>query len=198
MPYTTVITFVAYDPLAAADLNSNFSNLDYLNAKVNSQIIIQGGSMISTLACSASEYKTGSYTNAFSVMDFPDNGGYSAAEIVFPMPSDYAGGTITAKLYWTANSTSTNSVVWEIQAVAIADNEVLDVPVGTAQSVTDANKSTAYKLNVTDATSAITIAGTPAAGELVVLAVLRNAGNGSDTLAATARLIAVVITYTRS
>jgi hypothetical protein len=116
----------------------------------------------------------------------------------FVLPSDYDGGTMTAKFYWTANSTSTNSVVWSISAVAIADGETLDVSGGTAQIVADANKSTAYFLSITDATSALTLAGTPAAGEMVRFAISRDPTNGSDTLAATARLLKVVLTYTRA
>lgn len=34
MPYNTVIVFAAYDSLPAADLNSNFANLDYLLTRV--------------------------------------------------------------------------------------------------------------------------------------------------------------------
>ncbi len=199
MPYTTVITFTAYSTLAAADLNANFSNLDYLNSKINSQFILLGASMIpnSLVPSTPGEYRAPTNNNQYAFMDFPDSGAPNA-EITFPMPADYAGGTVTAKFYWTANSTSTNSVVWFIQAVSIADNEVIDIASGTTQSVTDANKSTAYKLNITDATPAITIAGTPAAGELVNWRIYRNPADASDTLAATARLFAVVITYTRA
>ena len=199
MPYVTVITFVAFDTLAAADLNSNFSNLDYLNSKINSQIVIMASAMMPRAAVPASpgEAEMATNDNNYTFMDFPD-GSNTYAIASFPLPSDYNGGTITAKFYWTANSTSTNSVVWHINAVCIADDQVLDVAQGTDQSVADANKSTAYKLNVSDSTAAITIAGTPAAGELCHIQIIRNTAAGSDTLAATARLIAVVLTYTRS
>jgi hypothetical protein len=89
-------------------------------------------------------------------------------------------------------------VVWSISAVAIADGETLDVSGGTAQIVADANKSTAYFLSITDATPDITIAGTPAAGEYVRFGISRDPTHASDTLAATARLLAVVLTYTRA
>ncbi len=200
MPYTTVITFTAYSTLAAADLNSNFSNLDYLNSKINSQFIILGASLKpnTNYPAAPGELQTATNQNNYVFMDFPDAGVPNIADIDFPMPSDYAGGTVTAKFYWTANSTSTNSVYWGIQAAAIADNEGLDVVPGSRVAVVDANKSTAYKLNISDVSSAITIAGTPAAGELINWQIMRDSSNGSDTLAATARLIAVVITYTRA
>lgn len=119
-------------------------------------------------------------------------------DVSFPMPSDYDGGTVTAIFYWTANSTSTNNVIWGLKAVAMADDDTMDVAYGTAKEVTDANKSTAYDLNVTAATSALTIAGTPAAGKLVNWRIYRKAADGSDNLAVDALLKGVMITYTRA
>jgi len=198
MPYTTVVTFTAGDALAAADLNSNFGNLDYLNAKINEQIQIGAGSITPTATnpASPSEF-TPSGGRTYTCLDFID-GSITYGTIGFALPSDYDGGTLTAIFYWTANSTSTNSVVWTISGVAIGDDETLDVAPGTAQTVTDANKSTAYKLSISDATPDITLAGTPAAGEYCRLLIGRDPTNGSDTLAATARLLSVVLTYTRS
>lgn len=198
MPYTTVVTFTAGDALAAADLNANFSNLDYLNAKINDQIQIGAGALVPTATnpASPSEF-TPSGGRTYTCLDFID-GSITYGTIGFALPSDYDGGTLTAKFYWTANSTSTNSVVWTISGVAIGDDETLDVAPGTAQTVTDANKSTAYKLSISDATSAITLAGTPAADEYCRLLIGRDPTNGSDTLAATARLLKVVLTYTRA
>lgn len=198
MPYTTVVTFTAGDALAAADLNANFSNLDYLNAKINDQIQIGAGALVPTATnpASPSEF-TPSGGRTYTCLDFID-GSITYGTIGFALPSDYDGGTLTAKFHWTANSTSTNSVVWTISGVAIGDDETLDVAPGTAQTVTDANKSTAYKLSISDATSAITLAGTPAADKYCRLLIGRDPTNGSDTLAATARLLKVVLTYTRA
>jgi hypothetical protein len=113
------------------------------------------------------------------------------------MPSDYNGGTITAVFYWVAPSTSTNSVVWGLQARAWNDSDVFDLAYGTAQEVTDANEGN-DDLNISSATPAITIGGTPSAGSLVSFRAYRNPANGSDTLAATAELLQIRITYTRA
>ena len=200
MPYNTVVTFSAGNTLAAADLNNNFANLDYLNAKINAEIQISAGALSTTGGTSASpgEFTTSANVRTYTCMDYADGASELHAVFSIVLPSDYDGGTMTAKFHWTANSTSTNSVVWGISAVAIADDETLDVTSGTAQYVTDANKSTAYKLSITDSTPAFTISGTPSAGELVRFNVRRDPTNGSDTLAATARLLAVVLTYTRA
>lgn len=199
MPYTTVITFVAYDPLAAADLNSNFSNLDYLNNKVNSQIILLAGAMkpVASSPATPGEVEMATNLNNYVFMDFASSSD-SAVSIAFPLPSDYNGGTITAKFYWTANSTATDSVVWWIAGACITENESLSIAYSGAQTVTDANKSAAYKLNISDSTGNITIAGTPTAGELVTFFIARAWSDAGDNLAVSARLIAVVLTYTRS
>jgi len=198
MPYTTVVTFTAGDALAAADLNSNFANLDYLNAKINAQIQIGAWAMYPRLTSGATpnQFETAGGRN-YACMDYADGAIYTA-EFGLVLPSDYDGGTMTAIFHWTANSTSTNGVVWKIAGVAIADDGALDVAPGTLVSVTDANKSSAYDLNISDATSAMTLDGTPAAGKYARFIVYRDPTDGADTLAATARLLSVVLTYTRS
>lgn len=200
MPYTTVIVFAAFDALPAADLNSNFSNLDYLNNKINSQFIIPASAIYpsSTAGAAAGTLETATNRNNYNFIDFADTGGNLFAECVFPMPADYNGGTVTVRVIWTANSTSTNQTHFGIQAVARGDDDALDVAFGTQVNIYDPNKSTAYDVNISDLSTALTIAGTPAAGELVNWRIFRSSGDANDTLAATVRLIALIINYTRS
>lgn len=167
---------------------------------VASQFWLSGaGGWPSATAPCADSARTEMPTNDvnFKTLDF-DQTTQEHAEWTFAMPSDYGGGTITALFHWTANSTSTNSVIWGLQARCFTDDDALDQAFGTAQEVTDANKATAYDLNITAATAAITIAGTPAAGKLVQWKAYRKAADGSDNLAADARLIGIQITYTRA
>lgn len=121
-----------------------------------------------------------------------------ANDFAFELPSDYNGGTVTFHPVWTANSASTNSVVWGLALVCYGDNTALDAAFGTAVEVTDANQSAAYMLSKAAESSAITIAGTPTAGKWVDGRIYRDSGHASDTLAATARLLGIVITYTRT
>ena len=111
------------------------------------------------------------------------------------MPPAYGGGTVTAKFIWTATGTSTNPVLWGCQAYAYGDLTTIEQTWGTAQTVQDAHSATASQVQITDATSAITIGGTPAANKWVQFRVYRDPTSGSDTLAATAQLLAVIITY---
>jgi hypothetical protein len=130
-------------------------------------------------------------------LDF-DQTNQEFAQATVVMPSDWNGGTVTATFYWTATGTSTNSVVWECQGRSYGDLETIDQSWGTPQEIADAHSATANQVQITSATPAITLAGTPAAGELVQFRVARDPANGSDTLAADARLIGVLITYTRT
>ena len=110
------------------------------------------------------------------------------------MPDNYDGDTVTAQFYWTLNDTTGSAVIWQLAGASVADNESLDVAFGTSQSVTDSHNAAAYKLDVSAATSPITLAGTPAGGELVQFRVKRAAGVGADT-AATAYLLGVKVEY---
>jgi len=130
------------------------------------------------------------------VCDFdPDAIEYIQWEVF--MPANYDGGTITAKFIWQADSASTNSVIWGLQGRSYADGDAVDQAFGTAQVVTDANNAQNDE-NVSAATSAITLAGTPVAGQRVILQAYRNATDGSDNLAADARLKGVLLTYTKT
>lgn len=120
------------------------------------------------------------------------------AHAVVAMPSDWNGSTVTAKFYWTATGTSTNPVEWACEATSYGDSETIDAAWGTAQVISDAHTATALQVQITDATPAITIGGTPAAGELVMFRIKRDPASGNDTLAVDAMLLGVMINYTRS
>jgi hypothetical protein len=120
------------------------------------------------------------------------------ANWAMPMPSDYDGGTITAVFYWVAPVATAANVVWGIQARAYNDSDLLDQAFGTAQTVTDTNNSAIDDVNISAATSAITIGGTPAAGSYVQFRVYRDGAAVGDTLTAVAELLSVRITYTRA
>jgi hypothetical protein len=118
------------------------------------------------------------------------------AQVGVWMPDDYDGGTITFKAIWTAASGS-GDVVWGLQGRAYADDDAIDQAWGTAQTITDTLTAT-NDLHITSASSAITLAGTPAGGQYVQLRVYRDADNVADTLAADARLLSIKVYFTRS
>lgn len=116
------------------------------------------------------------------------------AQFSVAMPKSWNEGTVSAEFLWTAAQGS-GAVVWGLQAVALSDNDALDVAFGAAQQVTDALLA-AGDLHRTAETPAVTIAGAPAEGDLVVFQVYRDATSSADTLNADAQLIGVRLFYT--
>ena len=94
-------------------------------------------------------------------------------------------------------STNTGNMFWQIQGAAYGNNETLDATWGTAVNATDAGSGTANQVNQSPATGSMTFSGTPAASDLAQFRIFRDSSNGSDTLTGTARLLGVMITYTR-
>jgi hypothetical protein len=116
---------------------------------------------------------------------------YAQAAVV--MPNNWNASTITAKFYWTASSGS-GDVVWQIAGRALANDDALDQAMGTAQTATD-TLTAANDMDISPATSAVTLAGSPAAGQLVIYEISRKATDAADTLAVDGRLLGVEISF---
>ena len=86
-------------------------------------------------------------------------------------------------------------MVWELQAVAVGNDDPIAVAYGTAQGSTDTGGTT-NDLYVGPESAAITIAGTPTAGDTVFYRVARAPANGSDTLNVDARLHGLMLYWT--
>jgi hypothetical protein len=120
------------------------------------------------------------------------------AQATVGMPSDWDGSTVTAQFVWSKDGTGTGDVIWTCQGRSYGDGEAIDQAWGTAQSVTDSATATDDAVFISAATSAITLSGTPAAGELVQFRVSRDGNDGGDTFAGDALLLGVTITYGRT
>lgn len=114
------------------------------------------------------------------------------AQFSMVMPWSWDESTITFKAHWTFAS-STGTVQWAVRAVAISDDDTMDVVFGEAQAVND-TALTAKDMHTTPASSAIYVGGTPAAGDLVVFDVYRDVSE--DTLGADATLLGVTLFIT--
>lgn len=118
------------------------------------------------------------------------------AQFGFVMPKKWNEGTVTARFHWTHGATTTNfAVIWGLQAVAVSNDDTIDVAYGTAVTVTDTGGTT-NDLYTSDETSAITVAGTPAAEDMVYFRVYRDADAGGDTLAVDAKLLGITLYIT--
>lgn len=124
----------------------------------------------------------------------PGTAEYAQAMVV--MPSNWNAGTVTAKFHWTA-STGSGDVVWGLRGRSYANDDALDQAMGTGQTATDTLTAT-NDLDISPATSAITVGGTAASGNPIIWEVYRDAAAGGDTLGSDARLLGVEISYTAS
>lgn len=126
------------------------------------------------------------------VLDFDGAGTTKeSAEFGIQSPTYWDAGTVTAQFIWYATAGS-GTVNWECQGVAFSDDDALDAAYGTLQEVTDTLLATG-DVHITAETSAITIAGTPAAGDWINFRVNRDPAN--DTNTSDARLMGVRIRF---
>ena len=110
------------------------------------------------------------------------------------LPAEWDAGTVKLIPHWTAASGS-GTVKFDFAARAYADSDALDQALGTEQGSTD-TLITALDEHIGPATSALTIGGTPVAGESIYFQVARDVA--TDTLGVDAQLIGVVLQYKES
>ena len=113
------------------------------------------------------------------------------AEFAITMPESWNEGTVTFAPVWTHPATTTNfGVCWKLQGVAFSNDDALAANFGTAQASVDTGGTTS-DLYVGPTSSAITIAGTPAAGDTVFFRIARVHDDAGDTMAVDAYLIGI-------
>lgn len=118
------------------------------------------------------------------------------AQFSLVMPKKWNLGTVSFRPHWSHAATTVNfGVVWSLQALARGDNSAIATNFGTAQTVVDTGGTT-NNLYIGAESSAITVAGTPAAENMVFFRVARVPADGSDTMAIDARLHGVTLYIT--
>ena len=112
----------------------------------------------------------------------------------FSLPSDFTGA-IDVNGAWRTSATS-GDVVWQVATICVADAETVDPAFNSSSTVTETAKGTTLQLN-NFSISSVTITGCAASEELF-FKFYRDSGHGSDTLAATAELVALRFTVRRT
>jgi hypothetical protein len=126
------------------------------------------------------------------VLDFDkDSDEFAQFNICFP--KSWNEGTITYQVYFAGIAATTN-VTWTMAGVAVSDNGTIDVAFGTAVAVTDAAQGAVEELLISAESGAVTIAGSPATGDLCYFAISRDVSE--DNMAGDARLLGVKIFFT--
>lgn len=129
------------------------------------------------------------------VLDF-DASSDEHAQFSVAFPKGWDESTVTFQPFWTSSATDTDGVTWALQGVAVSDGDTIDVAYGTAVTVDDACQSTAEDLYVGAESGDMTIAGSPAAGDLCYFRIFRDVSDANDTAAEDARLIGIKLLFT--
>ena len=117
------------------------------------------------------------------------------AQFTIAMPKMWNEGTITAQFYWTsATSNLGQTCAWGFQGVSLSDDDLINTAFGTAVVTSDTQSGTAKDVHFSAESSAITIAGSPAAGDLTCFQVFRD--TSADNLNEDALLLGIKIFYT--
>lgn len=158
-------------------------------------IWIPAGAMTSRTTNGAASGTTESTTNKVmnKTLDF-DTTTQEFAQFTVAFPKGWNEGTVTFIPFWTAASGS-GGVVWGLQGVALSNDDAIDTAFGTAQTSSD-TLIAALDVHVGPESSAITIAGTPAVGDICYFQINRTVSDAGDTLGVDAGLIGVQLLYT--
>jgi len=128
------------------------------------------------------------------VMDFADGATDLTMQRTLRLPSDWTGN-VDINFKWLSATTS-GDVIWGVATACVADGETNDPSFNSYSDVTDTTKGTTNQTNDA-AISSITVTGC-AAGELMHVKVARRLSQAGDTMAGTARLIGVELTWRRA
>ena len=126
-------------------------------------------------------------------LDF-DQSSDEFAQFAVAFPKSWNEGTVTFQPFFTANTTNTGSAKFILAGVAVANDGPIDAAFGTGQGTAIGFSGTANDLMVGNESSAITIAGSPAAGEQVFFNIFRDVS--ADNLTADAKLLGIKLFFT--
>jgi hypothetical protein len=143
----------------------------------------------------AAQVETTATRPDLKVFDF-DASTKQYTQFTVAMPKSWNEGTLTYQVYWSPSTTNTGNAIFGLQGVACADSDTIDVAYGTAINITDAGIGTVEDQQITSESSAMTVAGSPAAGEQTYFQLFRDAADGSDTFTGECRVLGVKLFYT--
>jgi hypothetical protein len=168
-----------------------------LDPRGKQTISVPASAMLSATTSGPASAQVETTTNDinFMVLDFDASSDEHAHfNICFPLSWDE--GTVTFQYWWTTTASDTDGVAFGLQAIALSDNDVADTAWGTPVVVTDDAQGAAGEILVSAESAAVTIGGTPAAGDIVFFRFFRDVSDGNDDMSEDARLIAVKVFYT--
>ena len=148
-----------------------------------------------TNGADAEQVETTATRPDMKVFDF-DASTKQYTQFTIAMPKSWNEGTVTYQVYWAPSTTNTGNAIFGLEAVACGDSDTIDVAYGTAVEVTDAGIGTVEDQQITSESGAITVAGSPAAGEQTYFQLYRDAADGSDTFTGECRVLGIKLFFT--
>ncbi len=143
----------------------------------------------------AAQVETTATRPDLKVFDF-DASTKQYTQFTIAMPKSWNEGTLTYQVYWSPSTTNTGNAIFGVQGVACADGDTIDVAYGTAIEVTDAGIGTVEDQQISSESGAMTVAGSPAAGEQSYFQLYRDAADGSDTFTGECRVLGIKLFFT--
>ena len=129
-----------------------------------------------------------------NVLDF-DASSDEFAQFSIAFPKSWNEGTVTFQPYWTVTGTNTGTVAWQLGGIAMSSDDSLNVAFGTLVATTAlAHSGTSNDLMVSVESGAVTIAGSPAAGDCCFFQINRDVS--ADNQSGDARLIGIKLFFT--
>ncbi len=171
---------VAYSDLAASTLAAYGKQGMWIPAAAMTPRTTNGCAALAALEMTTNR-------NMISYLAF-DASTQEFAQFAIRLPKQWNGGTATFIPIWNHAATTTNfGVAWGLRAVGKANADAGDVAFGTGQLSVDTGGTTNAEY-IGPESAAITIAGSPVAGELIEFEFYRLPSDGGDTRAIDARL----------
>lgn len=146
-----------------------------------------------TSGANESTYDSGSNDITIRTLGF-DATTQEYAHFEYGMPKGWDEGTVAFTPYWTnTGGSAAQTVRWTLAGVAFSNDDGLNGTFGTAQN-SDDTWLAQNDLHIGPESSAITIGGTPAEGDLVLFQLSRDTAN--DNMSGDAQLIGIMLHMT--
>ena len=128
------------------------------------------------------------------VLDFA-TGADEFAQFSIAFPKSWNEGTVTFQPFWTVTGTNTGTVAWQLGGIAVSSDDTINTAFGTLVATTAlAHSGTSNDLMVSVESGAVTIAGSPAAGDCCFFQINRDVS--ADNQSGDARLVGIKLHFT--
>jgi len=171
-------------------------NIKYASSDPSRTIWASSWKPTTTAGCAGSiTVEAGTNDIDYDVLDF-DKDTDEHAFINWQMPDSWGGGTLLFRYIWTCTGSGAGETVsFTLKGRAYANDDAIDQAQGTGVTVADTVIADG-DVHISAWSAAVTLAGSPAGGQLVHLDIMRDVSE--DDLAGDARLLGVQVKYVQT